>query len=1043
MVNLEAAQRQALGANFVARPDDPAQVADLLAGRLTLPPHAPWTLPGDPTWSEDPFSDNNWQFQYHMLRWLDPLRRAGQAGDADAAAAWEHYARSWVEANPPGDSRSRWAWMDMTDGIRALELCHGLCVVGEQDWLIRSLEQHRDWLSDPAHIKHGNHGLHQTVGLFVVAAVLEDSSVMDSAVASLGERLRGAWDEQGVNEEGSLAYHRMNYHWWQDTMVRLDLEGVDRPAGAERLELAPMEMAHATSPLGKLARIGDTNAASISDVDHPSAQYVTSNGAEGTPPKSTTAVFDGGYAYVRSGWGESRPFTEETFLTAVFGPQNKVHGHRDGGSITYCSKGTQWLQDQGRFYYGKEPMQRYMASRESHSLIVLPGRTARTAADVELTRHRDDEHCTDLLLADPSYDGVQITRRIIYLKHWDLTLILDRVQAAEEISAEQRWHCGRGVDATALSLGFSLSDGDQTCHVAALTGNARRDVRRGQKDPLLGWTSTGWRKSAPVDVATVYDRGTDMVFGALLGTWTPAAVDLLTARLAGVNDVTAPVDRLIPSALLASPWDAALTSPARGTTVQLEVSAETIGPDLIRVTGSGAARYFAFDLFDEGRPVVRTSWRTRADHTFDVAGLTSPRIQVRSRTTSADVQRASIGHEAWRRPRAEHGLALPEAAPVRTLVLLETMFCDNEKDPAVLAEYFSRFSLCLRSLMALQVPRWTEVVVTIYMSADKSEYVRAVHDILADLREARGLRLRIRVVEYDHPAEGYPENSRIDWLKSPNKHAPYRDDLFRRAHESLELATFDQMIRMAIDDDDLMLPTHIETMVDLAHRVLADAPGTDVVVMGPLRTYVAYVGDDGVQLEDVEMRRSLTGNKSFVIRNPSMDAIDGLSPWSVPELMTAVQRSAAQARGQQLRPVHGNRPGFVYMRWGQNLSSHRKDFHITTTTSTHRLAAPADLLSFGDQPEQRELSFDIVPLDLRATARRRGGTVTVTSNFDKLRAGSGHVCFQVFHGGQRIASTPYSRRADARFDDVPAGSVIRGFVRVDGEIVGRCRTEAV
>ncbi|WP_226895784.1 hypothetical protein, partial [Luteolibacter marinus] len=85
-----------------------------------------------------------------------------------------------------------------------------------------------------------------------------------------------------------------------------------------------------------------------------------------------------------------------------------------------------------------------------------------------------------------------------------------------------------------------------------------------------------------------------------------------------------------------------------------------------------------------------------------------------------------------------------------------------------------------------------------------------------------------------------------------------------------------------------------------------------------------------------------------------------LSPWSAPELMTAVQAKSATGRGQQLRPVHANAPSFVYMRWGQNLSSHRKDFHITEALSARHLAAVSDLLSIEEDVSSRSLSFDPV-----------------------------------------------------------------------------------
>ena len=92
MVNEAAAVRQALGSGFTEAPDDDVKTEELKSRHLVLTPHKRWLLPESPSWSENPFSDNNWQFQYHMLRWLDPLRRASLRGDVEAARLWKKYA---------------------------------------------------------------------------------------------------------------------------------------------------------------------------------------------------------------------------------------------------------------------------------------------------------------------------------------------------------------------------------------------------------------------------------------------------------------------------------------------------------------------------------------------------------------------------------------------------------------------------------------------------------------------------------------------------------------------------------------------------------------------------------------------------------------------------------------------------------------------------------------------------------------------------------------------------------------------------------------
>lgn len=1045
MPDLDAAARQALGKAFTPGPDDARLVQSLRDGRLSLPPHRTWDLPEDPTWEEDPFRDNNWQFQFHMLRWLDPLRRAGQDGDDEAARLWERYARSWIEANPPGQSASPWAWKDMTDGIRALELSHGLGVVGEQPWLIRSLEQHRDWLADPEHLKAGNHGLHQTVGLFVAASVLQDRQAQQRAVDELGTRLRAAWDEQGVNEEGALAYHRMNFLWWQEAMTRLDLEGVPRPEGAERIDRAPAVMAHATAPMGHLAPIGDTaTGTTVEDVDHPLTAFATSQGQEGASPEDTAAVYDRGYAFLRSGWGEHRPFREETFVAVPFGAQDKIHGHADGGSISVCAGGVEWLQDGGRHYYGRDATQSYLVSRAAHSLVTLPGRTPRRSVPVELLHHDETAAAVDLTLRDRSYEGAEITRRIVYLRHWDLTVVLDRVRADEEVEAEQRWHCGRGVEATSLSIGFALKHQGSAFHVAGLRDGQQRQVRRGQDQPMLGWSATGWRRRTPVDVASFHDAGADLRFDTLLGPWTPMAADLLRTRLERVEDLTAPLSELIPPALLRAPWTGARTPIAAAAGEALTAQALVVGPETLRVVADGPGRYFAFDLYDGRECVRRGPWIMRREHAFDLTGVGSPRLRIRNRSTLEDLQTAVLSPEAWALPLPRHvpdpeeedAAQEPGPPPVRTLLLIETMFCDNEHDPEVLDTYFERFRLCLRALQRLEVPPAAEILVTIYFSTDKEKHLEQTRRLLAAVALPEGVRIRLH--EYTHPAEGYPGDDRIDWVKSPNKHAPFRDRLFAQAHRDVDFGGFERLIRMAVDDDDVLLPHQARNMLGMAAAAEAEAPEVDVIVLGPLRTYVAYVDGEAVDVEEVDMRRSLTGNKAFVIRRPGTTEFGQLSPWSAPELMTAVQARSIRARGQQLVPVHGNEPGFVYMRWGQNLSAHRKDFHTVRTRSRRHLDRLDEVLELRPTTEAEGLSFDLVPLDLRLTARRSGAQVRVTSNFDKLRASAGHICFQVFHEGRRIAGTSYARRASARFDDVPEGARIRGFVKFEGEIVGRC-----
>lgn len=1051
MVNFESADRQAIGSFFEARGDDEEVATALLNGELTMRPHGLWSLPRNPTWKENPFSDNNWQFQYHMLRWLDPLRRTAQEGNAQAAEAWERYVFSWIKAHPPGKSKSRWAWADMADGIRARELCYGLMVVGEQDWLIRSLEQHRDWLMNPKHIKNGNHGLHQTVGLFVVAAVLEDAGSMNLAAKWLGERLRKAWDKQGVNEEGSIAYHRVNYTWWQEAMTRLDLEGVARPVGADRLELVPEELTHATTPLGLLARIGDTNTSKLRGINHPYVDYVVSAGQQGQAPPSTTAIYDRGYAYIRSGWGHERPFNQETHVAATFGQQKKIHGHNDGGSVTLCSNGVQWLGDGGLFYYGDDPMQTYMKSRKSHNMIVLAGRDADRDRPVELIHQEDCDTYTDLILFDTGYEGVELTRRIIYLKKWDLTLVLDRVQSEEPVEAEQRWHCGLGIEAKSYSSGFALKYKDKACHVASLFDGQAKDIRHGSDNPLVGWTTTGWRASAPVNVGTVYDEGTDLHFGALLGPWSAPAVQLLRQKMAAVRDVFTDIRQVVPAPLLQEPWPEFGKPARRQHSNSIEANIEWVADHTLRIHAAGPGEHFKFDVYGEPGQLSKGKWSRSREQHLEVPGTAEVRVQVWNRKLPDAPQSVSI---TVPRPSGDKELGYEESSKNlenlvsddpgnRTLVLLETMFCDNERDEKVLATYFERFKLSLASLLAQKIPEDAELLVTIYISSDKQEWIRRTRRIVE--AASHSPRARYRIHEYDHPTEGYPQRDHIDWKKNPNKQAPYRSDHFVKAHSDVQFQEYGRMLRAAIDDDDVMLSFHIGSMLRMADAAQEEYKNDEIIALGPLRTYIGYVEEAEVHFEDVEMRRSISGNSFLLIKNPSVANLASLSPWSIPEVMDVYQGTLAQSRGIRLSYVRGHCPGLAYMRWGYNLSAHRKDFHVLQKHAEFTLGEVEEIHASAqcEDLHKERFSFGLLSPDLRLTVRRRGDEVAVISNFDKLRLRNAQLCFYLMSGKKRIGVRSYSMDPRARFSDAPPRVQVVGFIRFQGKIIARVASERV
>lgn len=523
-LDLAAALRQTTATSF-----QQAEVDRLLAGRLRMSPHPEWQLPESPTWQEDPFTDRNWSFQYHMLRWLEPLRRAAAKGDDAAFEMWLRWVQDWVTSNPPENPRTPWAWTDMSDGIRAQQLCSAAPMIAERrpdllDWLERAIRVHAEHLADPRKMGNANHALHQQESLFVCGRVLGEESYWRLAAERMSALLHEQYDEQGMNAEGATAYHYNNYLWWERALERFDTEKLHRPDGADRHLHAPEEIAHATRPDGTLVPLGDTDTVDPKAIDHPAIDYVTSDGAAGSAPDANTAVYDAGYVFARSGWGDAqRPFSQQTYYSLRFGPSRRVHGHPDGGSLTYSSNGQNWVVDLGKFQYGAGTERDHVFSRAAHSLVSIAGKKPRKDATVTLTRREITPQFHDFVLADDSFRGISLARRVVYSVSGEYLVVLDTVSSLLRVTARQRWQLGPSVDATVDGTSVHLTSGDAAAHLQEVGATIEVETVRAQDSPFDGWVSTAWKSKEPATALAFRQTGTSLRFVTVLAAARSAA----------------------------------------------------------------------------------------------------------------------------------------------------------------------------------------------------------------------------------------------------------------------------------------------------------------------------------------------------------------------------------------------------------------------------------------------------------------------------------------------------------------------------------------
>ena len=480
----------------------------LRRGELILKPHRSVRM--DPfDWNRPENGDNNWHFQHHTLRFLNPVRHLAQRGNESARRFWLEGVRTWSEVHGvPEKSPSKWAWVDMTDGLRAIQLSLGASLAGPNDaWFRQLLVVHRDWLLKEENLRPRNHGMHQRAGLFVVSCALKDESAKQTAVAWLYDLFWETFHPEGTDDEGAPAYLLYNVKWWTQVFRRLAAEGVDIPVEIyESLARSKRILKLLETPSGKLPPIGDTSFSAripkevegepfFRDVDPSMLKF------------DDLSVLDAGYAIMRD---------EKSYALVRFGEPGKGHHHHDKGSVIFSDGITDWLTDPGFYgYQSKNPMRQRTLSRSAHNVFEVEGFNGDKRAPVLLERANDSYDAMTVELVSKSIEDSQglcvhrIIQRVYEEQEWR---VVDwfTAKGSEPRKARQHWLVAPSVDVQHMSDAIYLLA--KNAKVKLVPSAVYRfpvdiEVVEASNTSEVGWVGCGYGKRRP---------GTQITFSATL-----------------------------------------------------------------------------------------------------------------------------------------------------------------------------------------------------------------------------------------------------------------------------------------------------------------------------------------------------------------------------------------------------------------------------------------------------------------------------------------------------------------------------------------------
>jgi hypothetical protein len=414
----------------------------------------PFTVPAL-TWSEDPFTNLNWQWYHHQLMSVHFLLAAAQTNQPNALDTARQIVRSWAAANCTAKCPSPQSWNDHSTAYRLRTLMclfEQLRVEPAADMeflglLLRMIDSHCRVLADEKFfMRHHNHGFDQATILFWAARAFPElagaTEWRSLSKARLREEIAFMFTPEGIHVENSPSYHVWLLASLEESISLLEEEP---RADLESLLSAGWEYAaFVLQPNGRLPLVGDTESRDFSTVrstrSSAGAQnflYSATRGKAGTKPLRADRVFArSGYAVLRDEWHDAPHFTNTVHLFFKCGFLSSVHRHDDDLNVVLFAFGEEWLIDSGLYGYEEEgPIRRYMRSTDAHNTVVVHG--SAVVRDVTklpgpgsgIIEHGIEKTKSFVTGRSTMYAGQVVERRVEYVKP-DRIVIHDSVSPA-------------------------------------------------------------------------------------------------------------------------------------------------------------------------------------------------------------------------------------------------------------------------------------------------------------------------------------------------------------------------------------------------------------------------------------------------------------------------------------------------------------------------------------------------------------------------------------------------------------------------------------
>lgn len=488
-------------------------------------------------WTEDPFSDIYWRFNYYNL---EPVRNLLFAWQKNNKEVYKDKLISITESFIYKGIDGPYSWDYHGAAFRTMTLINvreklrqkGELPLELDNKILETIKMHGDFLADPAHFeKEYNHGIDQAAALYLLAVNFPDLPESNNWLNLSSERiitmLNTVVDDDGVLVENSPYYHlyvlekflEINKYLKQN---HLFISGFSE----EKIDKMISYVVYVLQPDLSVPTIGASIKRQINlyglyeemATSHPELLYVLTQGERGQEPAKLNIQYPvSGETIMRSGWNRGDDYVKQTQLIFDVGNYRTNHSDLDALSFSLYSQGLALMPDAGLYSYEIGPYRSYFHGTRAHNTVVVDNRDQNIGNESKKVSAGFFDQRDGYVYQSAQhilYDGVTHKRAMVLIED-STVLILDDLESSSEHTYEQMFHLfpGAQINSDDLTLKAKGSLSEQSLTIQQfITNGLELQTAIDAKNPLDGLCSFEYKVAVPCQAISYKQKGKNVSY---------------------------------------------------------------------------------------------------------------------------------------------------------------------------------------------------------------------------------------------------------------------------------------------------------------------------------------------------------------------------------------------------------------------------------------------------------------------------------------------------------------------------------------------------